>query len=52
MRVSIKYAKIHLAKLITRALRGEEIIICRGSKPLVRLEPVTPPQPARKTPSR
>jgi antitoxin (DNA-binding transcriptional repressor) of toxin-antitoxin stability system len=37
MRVSVKYAKIQPAKLITLAIRGEEIIICRGSKLLVRL---------------
>ncbi len=40
MRVSIKYAKIHLSALITRALRGEEIIICRNSIPVARLEPI------------
>jgi antitoxin (DNA-binding transcriptional repressor) of toxin-antitoxin stability system len=28
--VSITQAKIDLEKLITRTLRGEEIIICRG----------------------
>jgi hypothetical protein len=44
MLVSIKYAKIHLARLITRAMRGEEIIICRGRIPLVRLEPVPAPK--------
>ena len=49
MRVSIKYAKLHLAKLITMALRGEDIIICRGPKPLVRLVPVTPPEPSKKS---
>jgi len=44
MRVSIKYAKAHLGQLITSALRGEQIIICRGSTPLVRLEPIAAPK--------
>ncbi len=48
MRVSIKYAKAQLSLLITRALHGEEIIICRGSIPLVRLEPITAPKPKKK----
>ncbi len=40
-------AKTHFSKLIERALRGEEIIIARAGKPLVRLTPV---EPERKPP--
>ncbi len=33
-------AKTHLSRLIEKALKGEEVIIARHGKPLVRLEPV------------
>ena len=35
--VTIHEAKTHLSRLINEALRGEEIIIAKGKKPLVRL---------------
>jgi prevent-host-death family protein len=35
--VTIHEAKTHLSRLIKEALRGEEIIIAKGKKPLVRL---------------
>ena len=35
--VTIHEAKTHLSKLIRLALDGEEIIIARGSQPVVRL---------------
>jgi antitoxin (DNA-binding transcriptional repressor) of toxin-antitoxin stability system len=35
--VTIGFAKAHLLKLVNRTLRGEEIIIARGKKPVVRL---------------
>jgi prevent-host-death family protein len=38
--VTIKQAKMQLSKLINRAEAGEEIIIARGKKPVVRLTPV------------
>jgi prevent-host-death family protein len=44
MVVTIKFAKANLSKLIERAVRGEEIIIARGTKPVVRLIPITVPQ--------
>jgi antitoxin (DNA-binding transcriptional repressor) of toxin-antitoxin stability system len=47
--VSIKYAKIHLSNLIDRAMRGEDMIICRGSIPLVGLVPIIPPKPKKKS---
>lgn len=33
-------AKTQLSSLVTRALAGEEVVICRAGKPLVRLVPV------------
>ncbi len=38
MQVNIHQAKSQLSKLIERALAGEEVIIARNSKPVVRLE--------------
>jgi prevent-host-death family protein len=38
--ITITKAKAQLNDLIERARRGEEVIIARGSKPLVRLVPV------------
>ena len=35
--VTIHEAKIHLSKLINKALTGEEVIIAKGNKPLVKL---------------
>ncbi|MFM8938611.1 MAG: type II toxin-antitoxin system Phd/YefM family antitoxin [Phenylobacterium sp.] len=37
---SVRDAKTHLSRLISRALAGEEVVIVRGSKPVVRLEPI------------
>ena len=36
--VTIHEAKTHLSRLIQAALRGEEIIIAKGNKPVVRLD--------------
>ena len=41
-RVTIHVAKTNLSKLIEAALDGEEIIIAKGSKPVVRLVPIVP----------
>jgi len=38
--VTIHTAKTNLSKLIEAALDGEEIVIAKGSKPVVRLVPV------------
>jgi prevent-host-death family protein len=38
--VTIHAAKTNLSKLIEAALGGEEIVIAKGSKPVVRLVPV------------
>jgi prevent-host-death family protein len=39
--VTIHAAKTNLSRLIEAALRGEEVVIAKGSKPVVRLVPVT-----------
>ncbi len=40
MQVTIHAAKTNLSKLIEAALRGEEVVIARGDKPVVKLVPV------------
>jgi prevent-host-death family protein len=42
MIVKMHQAKTQLSKLIAAALAGEEVVIARGSEPVVRLTPVTP----------
>ena len=36
--VNVHEAKTHLSRLIQEALDGEEVVIARGNKPVVRLE--------------
>ena len=38
--VTIHAAKTHLSRLIEAAMNGEEIVIAKASKPVVRLVPV------------
>lgn len=38
-------AKTRLSQLVDRALAGEEVVICRAGKRLVRLVPVEPAPP-------
>lgn len=38
--VNVYEAKTHLSRLLQEAIEGEEIIIARDGKPLVRLVPV------------
>ena len=38
MQVDIHEAKTHLSKLVRYALEGEEVVIARGNRALVRLE--------------
>lgn len=45
---TIKKAKAHLSDLIKRASRGEEIVIARGKKPVVRLVALRDAQGNRK----
>ena len=42
---NIHDAKTNLSKLIERALAGEEVIIARAGKPLVRLQPIEVAKP-------
>ncbi len=46
--VTVHAAKTNLSRLIEQALRGEEVIIARGDKPVVRLVPVDAPKPRRR----
>jgi len=41
MAVNIHHAKTHLSKLIAQAENGEEVIIARNGKPVVKLVPVS-----------
>jgi prevent-host-death family protein len=45
--ISIHAAKTHLSRLIARAEAGEEIVIARGRKPVVKLVPIEAPKPKR-----
>ena len=40
MQFSVHTAKSQLSRLIEAALAGEEVVIARGSKPVVRLVPI------------
>lgn len=46
--INIHEAKTHFSKLINQALQGEEIIIARGNKPVVKLMPYTEEMSPRK----
>lgn len=46
--VTIHAAKTNLSKLIEQACAGEEIIIARGTEPVVKLVPVEASKPERK----
>ncbi|MDX2145575.1 MAG: type II toxin-antitoxin system prevent-host-death family antitoxin [Rhodospirillaceae bacterium] len=41
--INIYEAKTHLSKLVDRAAAGEEIVISRAGKPMVRMVPVEKP---------
>jgi prevent-host-death family protein len=45
--VTIHAAKTNLSKLIERACAGEEIVIARGSEPVVKLVPIEYRPPRR-----
>jgi prevent-host-death family protein len=40
MKINVHYAKTNLSKLILRAEAGEEVVIARDGKPVVRLVPL------------
>jgi prevent-host-death family protein len=45
--VNVHAAKSNLSKLIEEATKGEEIVIARGSEPVVKLVPVHRPEAKR-----
>ncbi|HEY1750224.1 MAG TPA: type II toxin-antitoxin system prevent-host-death family antitoxin [Caulobacteraceae bacterium] len=50
MIVKMHQAKTQLSKLVAAALAGEEVVIARGSEPLVKLTPVAQPEPSDRKP--
>ena len=50
--VTVHAAKTNLSRLIEQALRGEEVVIARGDKPVVRLVPLEVLKPKRQFGSR
>jgi prevent-host-death family protein len=44
-RVNVQDAKTRLSQLLAAAERGEEVVIARGGRPVVRLVPVEEPGP-------
>lgn len=46
--VNIQAAKTHLSRLVEEAVAGEEIVLAKAGRPLVRLQPVaSDPRPRR-----
>ncbi|MDE2851597.1 MAG: type II toxin-antitoxin system prevent-host-death family antitoxin [Acidobacteriota bacterium] len=46
--VNIHEAKTHLSRLIREALEGEEVVIAKGNRPLVRLDVLPEARGARR----
>lgn len=40
---NVSDAKAHLSQLLDAALLGEDVVVARAGKPLVRLVPINPP---------
>jgi prevent-host-death family protein len=49
MIVNIHAAKTNLSKLIEKAEAGEEVVIARNGKPVVKLTPIEPPPADRRS---
>ena len=45
--INIQAAKTHLSRIVDRAAAGEEIILAKAGKPLVKLVPVSPARKPR-----
>jgi prevent-host-death family protein len=45
---NIHAAKTQLSRLVSRAEAGEEVVIARAGKPVAKIVPIPPHQPARK----
>lgn len=50
--VSVHEAKTHLSRLINDVLAGKEVIVTRGKEAVVKIVPLHPPLPMRRTPNR
>lgn len=48
--ISISEAKTQLSKLVARAELGEEVVIRRGSTPVVKLVAIDPPASSKRSP--
>ena len=48
MQVNLHDAKTHLSRYVDQAVAGEEVVIARAGKPLVRLVPVAQELPPRR----
>lgn len=48
IQVNIHDAKTHLSRLIKKAIEGEEVVIAKGNKPVVKLTQILSTQPNRK----
>ena len=46
--LNMQAAKTHLSRLVEEALRGDDIVIAKAGKPMVKLVPVTPQRQRRK----
>ena len=47
-RYNISEAKARFSELVTRAVSGEEVILARANKPLLKLVPLAPPSGGRR----
>jgi prevent-host-death family protein len=48
IRFNVAEAKARFAELVRKAMSGEEVIIARDNKPLLKLVPLEPPRKSRK----
>lgn len=46
--VNLAEAKAHFSELVKRAMSGEEVVIAKDNRPVVKLVPLTPPAQRRK----
>jgi prevent-host-death family protein len=46
--VNIHEAKTHLSELLALAMQGEDVVIAKANKPMVRLVPIKPPRLPRR----
>jgi prevent-host-death family protein len=48
VRYNISEAKARFSELVQRAVSGEEVVVSRDNKPLLKLVPLAPPKRSRK----